>query len=116
MVGQTFDIDQIEIFHGAQSTIFGSNALGGLISMRSNDPTQNLEIKSVSSIGTDGLHSLGGIVNIPYKYFSLRYSTFKSYTNGFRHNIVRNLKNTNKRDEFINRLKLTFKPNEKLVY
>ena len=81
--------------------------------MRSNDPTQNLEIKSVSSIGTDGLHNLGGIINIPYKYFSLRFSTFKSYTNGFRHNIVRNLKNTNKRDEFINRLKLTFKPNEK---
>ena len=50
---------------GAQSTIFGSNALGGLISVRSNDPTQNLEIKSVSSIGTDGLHNLGGIVNIP---------------------------------------------------
>ena len=114
MVGQTFDVGQIEIFHGAQSTIFGSNALGGLISMRSNDPTQNLEIKSVSSIGTDGLHNLGGIINIPYKYFSLRFSTFKSYSNGFRDNIVRNLKNTNKRDEFINRLKLNFKPNKKL--
>ena len=92
MVGQTFDLGQIEIFHGAQSTIFGSNALGGLISMRSNDPTQNLEIKSVSSLGTDGLYNIGGIINIPYKYFSLRLSTFKSYSNGFRDNIVREFK------------------------
>ena len=110
MVGQTFDIRQIEILNGAQSTIFGSNAAGGLISLRSSDPTQHLEISSTSSIGSDGLHNMGGIINIPLKYFGLRFSTFKSYSNGFRNNVVRNLKNTNRRDEFINRLKLSFKP------
>ncbi len=114
MVGQTFDVEQVEIFHGAQSTIFGSNALGGLISMRSNDPSKNFELKTTSSLGTDGLYNLGGVINIPYRYFGLRYSILKSYSNGFRNNIVRGLRDTNKRDESINRLKLNFKPNEKL--
>jgi len=39
MIGQLFDVSQIEVYKGPQSSVFGSNALGGLISLRSADPS-----------------------------------------------------------------------------
>ena len=39
MLGHLFDLNQIEVFKGPQSSIFGSNAIGGLISLRSNNPS-----------------------------------------------------------------------------
>ena len=39
MLGQLFDLNQIEVFKGPQSSIFGSNAIGGLISLKSNNPS-----------------------------------------------------------------------------
>ena len=40
MVGQLIDINQIEVFKGPQSSVFGSNAIGGVISLRSGKPDE----------------------------------------------------------------------------
>ena len=42
MVGQLIDIDQIEVFKGPQSSVFGSNAIGGVISLRSGKPDKKM--------------------------------------------------------------------------
>ena len=55
MLGHLFDIGQVEIFKGPQSTIFGSNALAGLISIKSNDPERNFGLETSLNFGSDNL-------------------------------------------------------------
>ena len=45
MVGLLYDMDQIEVFKGPQSSVYGPNAIAGLISMGSTDPNDNFEMK-----------------------------------------------------------------------
>ena len=53
MVGQLFDVKQVEIFRGPQSSIYGPNAIAGLISIYSRDPSTKPEFKSALQVGTD---------------------------------------------------------------
>ena len=53
MVGLLYDMDQIEVFKGPQSSIYGPNAMAGLICMRSTNPTDQFEMKSSTSFGSD---------------------------------------------------------------
>ena len=50
MVGHLFDLKQIEIFKGPMSSVFGSNSLAGLISIRSQSPRINLKIHIYSVV------------------------------------------------------------------
>jgi len=47
----TLDIQQVEILRGPQGTLFGANALAGLIHMVSNDPGDQLNGRAELSIG-----------------------------------------------------------------
>ena len=81
-------MDQIEVFKGSQSTIFGANSIGGFISINSNNPTEKLEAKLNYSMGSDGYYNVGAIFNLNlFKKFRLRISSSKNYDNGFRENI-----------------------------
>ena len=53
--GLLFDVDQVEVFKGPQSTIFGPNALAGLINLRSADPQQGFAGAGSAEVGSDGL-------------------------------------------------------------
>ncbi len=46
-----FDIDQVEILRGPQGTLFGANALAGMINMHSNSPTQDFEAILTAGVG-----------------------------------------------------------------
>ena len=47
----TLDIQQVEILRGPQGTLFGANALAGLINMVSNDPGEELNGRADLTIG-----------------------------------------------------------------
>src|SRR5699024_6080246 len=47
----TLDIEQIEILRGPQGTLFGANALAGLINMVSGAPTDTLYSRLEASVG-----------------------------------------------------------------
>ena len=53
MVGQLTDINQIEVFKGPQSSVFGSNAIGGIISLRSGKPEEKNAYKCSFTLGGD---------------------------------------------------------------
>jgi iron complex outermembrane recepter protein len=117
MVGFTHDISQVEVFKGAQSTIFGANSIGGFISINSNNPTEKLEARFNSSMGSDGFYNVGAIFNLNLsKKLGLRISSSKNYSNGFRENIFLGSKTTNKKDEIFNRIKLHFTPLKNLSF
>ena len=113
MLGQLFDLNQIEVFKGPQSSIFGSNAIGGLISLRSNKPGNKNTYRYSVTVGDDGKKGIGGLVN--YKVFQnlfLRISSSYNYSNGFRNNGYFKVENSNKKDEIFVRAKLLFTPSK----
>ena len=111
MLGHLFDIGQVEIFKGPQSTIFGSNALAGLISIKSNNPERHFGLETSLSFGSDNLRSVGSMVNIKLaNNLFLRVSSSLNYSDGFRDNKSLNISNSNKKEESVTRLKAKFFP------
>ena len=52
-VNGTWDLQQVEVWRGPQSTIVGRNALAGAIQIKSNDPTMKWETAARLGFGTD---------------------------------------------------------------
>lgn len=115
MAGNLFDVQQVEVLRGPQGTRYGANALGGLINIRSNEPSKMQESLLELSGGEDGFQDLGLMTSGPFSKADnsprYRLSTFKHNSNGFRHNATLNRDDTNGRDELTVRGKLRFTPN-----
>ena len=117
MLGHLFDIGQVEIFKGPQSTTFGSNALAGLIAIKSNDPSRNLGLETSLSFGSDNLRSVSSMLNINLtNNLFLRLSSSVNYSDGFRENKSLNISNSNKKKESFARLKVKFLPSPNISF
>ena len=116
MAGILHDIEQVEVFKGPQSSVYGPNAMAGLIMLRSTAPQDSFESDLTATYGSDNHYRLGLVGNAKImRGLSLRVSGFKNYSDGFRENVSKNTTNSNKRDELLLRTKFKFKPNEKLL-
>ena len=58
----TMDIQQIEILRGPQGTLYGANALAGLINLKSNQPTEQAEGNLEVSMGDYNTQTVSGAV------------------------------------------------------
>ena len=111
--GLLFDLDQVEVFKGPQSTIFGPNALAGLINLRSADPHQRFEWVGSAGVGSDGLQRYSGVVNLPvpsWTGLALRLGYENGRGNGFRSNAFLDADDTNHRREQMLRAKMGWTP------
>ena len=116
MAGILHDIEQVEVFKGPQSSVYGPNTMAGLIMLRSTTPQDSFESNLTATYGSDNHYRLGLVSNVKIiRGLSLRVSGLKNYSDGFRENISKNTTNSNKRDELLLRTKLKYQPNEKLV-
>ncbi|MBT3343729.1 MAG: TonB-dependent receptor [Gemmatimonadetes bacterium] len=105
-----FDMEQVEIFKGPQSTVFGPDAMAGLISMRSVEPGQRLNPQLQASLGGDGLAELGAAVNLPLTHhWRARLSYGGQRADGYRDNVYLNTDDSNGRREQTLRAKLQYK-------
>ena len=117
MIAHLYDLKQIEIFRGAQSSIYGPNSIAGLISMKSKDPTKDSEMGISLSGGSNSHASIKNHINLKViDDLFIRLSGSYNYIDGFRENITRNISNTNKREELFSRMKLNFIPNKKFKF
>ena len=115
MVGLLYDIDQIEIFKGPQSSVYGPNAMAGLISLKSTDPTDHFEMRTSTSFGSDNHYGGSSVMNVQFmKNMKLRLGGVNNYSDGFRENVTQSVTNTNKREESFSRMKLSYDPNNQL--
>jgi len=115
MVGLLFDMDQIEVFKGPQSSIYGPNAMAGLISMRSTDPTDQFEMKASTSLGSDNHYGGTSAMNVRFmKNMNMRLTGVYKYSDGFRENVSQNITDSNKREEAFSRMKLSYDPIDRL--
>jgi iron complex outermembrane receptor protein len=107
MAGLVHDVGQVEVFKGPQSTIFGPNAMAGLINMQSSDPTQVLSLSGTLSLGNDDLQRYAGHLNVPLQdNLAVRLSYTAGRSNGFRDNVYLGVDDTNRHREDMVRAKL----------
>ncbi|MEE2628774.1 MAG: TonB-dependent receptor, partial [Candidatus Latescibacterota bacterium] len=107
--GALFDLEQVEIFRGPQSSAFGANALAGLINVESAEPSSTSERIVRFGLGGDGLLRTEGIVNAPIDdRFALRAGYQLARSNGFRENAYLDIDDSNRRRESLLRFKLRY--------
>ena len=108
----TFDVKQIEVLRGPQGTLYGSNALAGLINIVSNDPVEDFYSELSGSLSEFGGRDLSAIVSGSNSQgFGYRFGLKNSQSDGYINNIYLNKDNTNNIDETIARGKLTKESN-----
>ena len=61
-IATLFDVGSIEVLRGSQGSRYGANALGGLVYVRSAEPSAERNGRLQLTMGDDDLHSLGAAV------------------------------------------------------
>ena len=110
MAASLFDVSQVEVLRGPQGTRLGANALAGIISVRSADPSMTPAL-SVEATGADyDTGSVGLVATGPVESLrsSWRLAVQQYKSDGFRDDAFLGRKDTNDRDELTARLKWRF--------
>lgn len=119
MVGNLFDVKQVEVLRGPKNTSFGQSAIAGLINIQTNDPTDYRENMIETTLGQDQLKEFGfmtsGPVSSEKNATQYRIALFKHDSDGFRRNATLDRTDTNGRDELTIRGKFRFFPDDKTI-
>jgi iron complex outermembrane receptor protein len=117
-IATTFDVEQIEVHRGPQGSRIGSNALAGLIYIKTKEPTKNFEGISEVTSGTFGTVNAGLAFGGPTalsENLSYRLTLRKDYSDGFRKNLYSGKSNTSKKDESTLRLKVNWEIDDETI-
>lgn len=116
MTANLFDVKQVEVLRGAQSSRYGNSAIAGLIHIQSKDPTPYRESRIETTVGTDQLREIGLVTSGPFSSAEdsgqYRIAVQKHVSDGFMKNDYLNRTDTNGKDELNVRGKLRFFPSE----
>lgn len=87
----TWDLGQVEIFRGPQSTLQGLNALAGAIVLRTQDPTFDWDLKgrAIRSSGDTTSFALAGGGPLVANELAFRVAAEKRDSDNFIHNVTR---------------------------
>ena len=110
-----FDVDQIEVLHGPQGTLYGANALAGLVKVRSAEPASEFGGRVELGLGDYGTRSYGAVLTGPvaaldsaFRLAAQRYTSDGYYTNAYLG------RDTNRRDELTLRGRWRYQPADEL--
>jgi iron complex outermembrane recepter protein len=109
-----FDVDHIEVLHGPQGTLYGANALAGLIYVKSADPEANFGGRAELDAGDFNERSYGAVLTGPVSSLdsAFRLAVQRYTSDGFYHNAYLDRSNTDNRDELTLRGKWRYQPND----
>ncbi len=111
-----YDIQGIEVLRGPQPAIYGSRAMAGLVSIRSQPPTPYFEGSVRLRAGSDNLRGSSAMVSGPLTanpdVLQLRLVLDWEAQDGYRRNVFLDRRDTNERDERSGRLRLRWQPSQ----
>jgi iron complex outermembrane receptor protein len=109
-----FDLDHIEVLRGPQGTLYGANALAGLIYVKSADPSDTFGGRAEFDSGDYSEHSYGAVLTGPVSELdsAFRLAAQRYSSDGFYHNAYLGRSDTDNRDELTLRGKWRYDPNE----
>ncbi|MCK7595954.1 TonB-dependent receptor [Microbulbifer sp. CAU 1566] len=115
LAASTLDMQQVEILRGPQGTVYGANALAGLVSMTSNAPTAETFAKVSAEAARYGSHTLSAVTSGPLsEQLSYRFAIQNQQSDGYVHNRYLDRKDTNNIDETVARGKLRYQASDDL--
>ena len=112
----TVDIEQVEVLRGPQGTLFGANALAGMINMVSGSPTEVLTGRFAARLGDYGTREAEGMLSGPVGSsagFRIAYADVRS--DGYQDNDFLGIDDNAAIDEQTLRAKLAWAPHPDLA-
>lgn len=111
----TLDVQQVEVLRGPQGTLFGANALAGVINVLSNRPSDSPYAKLNAAFEDFGGFEVGGVVSGQVNENNAYRLAVKHYQNdGFSENVFLGRSDTSNLDETTARARLVSQVNERL--
>src|SRR5271168_2488071 len=109
-----FDVDHIEVLHGPQGTLYGANALAGLIYVKGAEPSNTFGGRAELDAGDYGERSYGAVLTGPVSSLdsAFRLAVQRYTSDGFYHNDYLGRSNTDDRDELTVRGKWRYQPTD----
>ncbi|KZX01163.1 TonB-dependent receptor [Pseudoalteromonas luteoviolacea] len=109
-----FDADQVAIYRGPQGTKFGADAMGGIIDIHSNSPTQAPSVNLKLGAANYGTHEAGVAIGTGLTdSLAARASIYQKQSDGFVDNVYLN-DDTQDLDESVARFKVSYAANDDL--
>lgn len=114
--GDFLDVAQIEVLKGPQGTLYGRNAIGGLVHIKTNDPIAEHTMKTEVGVGSDNTRLFNGTVNAPLGSDKLlsRLSFSHQSRDGRIKNLIPGVEDVDRKRLNTGRLKLAYLPNDDL--
>ncbi|MDO3381240.1 TonB-dependent receptor [Gilvimarinus algae] len=107
----TLDIAQVEILRGPQGTLFGANALAGLINMVSGTPTETFSGEVAATLGDYNTRTTSGVLSGPLSdTVSARLALEQHRSDGYQDNAYLDTDDNARIDEQTARAKLRWQP------
>jgi iron complex outermembrane receptor protein len=113
MAATLFDVDHIEVLHGPQGTLYGANALAGLIYVKSAAPADTFGGRAEFDAGDYGERSYGAVITgpVPALDSAFRLAAQHYTSDGFYRNAYLG-RDTDNRDELTLRGRWRYEPND----
>ena len=111
-----FDVDHVEVLHGPQGTLYGANALAGLIYVKSSAPSDTFGGRAEFDAGDYDERSYGAVLTGPLRALdsAFRLAVQRYTSDGFYHNAYLGRSDTDRRDELTLRGRWRYDPNDRL--
>ncbi len=99
-VFELYDIRQIEVLRGPQTTLYGRNSINGLINVSTNPPDRSFSLQAKAGYASHNSRNCHLIVNLPIRSFRQKFSFAYNKSEGYFRNLYDGNRKSNPSDSY----------------